>query len=137
MVYQPIAFANLGSLTTVLRFEGDARPLMQAIRGNVQAIDPRLAARPETVAAAIARDADRYTAVMKLTGLPAGVALFLSIVGVYGLTTFAAAHRTKEIGVRIACGARTQDIVGLFLGALRRPFIIGVLGAPWSALCDS
>jgi putative ABC transport system permease protein len=128
MVYQPMYAANVASVTAVVRLGGDARPLMEAIRARVREIDSRLQARPETVAHTISSEADRYTAVVKTTALPAGVALFLSIVGVYGLSTFAAAHRTHEIGVRIALGARTRDIVTLFLHSLRRPFIVGVLG---------
>src|SRR4051812_22335403 len=98
MLYQPISAASLSSLTTVVRFEGEAAPLMQAVRASVQAIDARVMTRPETVTTVIAREAGRYTAVAKLATLPAGVALFLSLVGAYGLTTFAAGHRTQEIG---------------------------------------
>lgn len=128
MIYQPMYAANVASVTTVVRFDGDARPLMQAIRARVREIDSRLLATPDTVANTIAREADRYTVVAKTTALPAGIALFLSIVGVYGVAAFAAAHRSHEIGVRIAFGARTWDIASLFLHSLRRPFIVSVLG---------
>jgi putative ABC transport system permease protein len=128
IVYQPISAANLQSLATILRFDGDGRPLSQAMLSSARAIDRRPLVRSETVADTIAREAGHYTAVLKLTALPASVALFLSIVAVYGLTNFAAVQRRQEIGVRIALGARTRDVVALFLVPLRRPFAIGAIG---------
>jgi hypothetical protein len=71
-IYQAMYAANVASVTTVVRFDGDVRPLMQAIRARVREIDSRLLARPDTVANTIAREADRYTAVVKTTGLVAG-----------------------------------------------------------------
>lgn len=128
MIYQPMYAANVASVTTVMQVDGDVRSLMQAIRARVRAMDSRLLARPETVANTISQEAGRYAAVVRTTALTAVVALFLSMVGVYGLAAFAAAHRTHEIGVRIALGARTQDIGTLFLRSLRKPFLAGILG---------
>ena len=76
----------------------------------------------------VARDAGRYTAVLGAAGVPATLALFLSVIGIYGLTAFAAAQRTHEMGVRIALGASRRDIVVLFFWSLRWPFVLGVVG---------
>lgn len=65
--------------------------MMQGIREQVRAIDDRLSAQPQTVGMMIARDASRYTAVVGTIAIPATLALFLSIVGIYGVTAFAAA----------------------------------------------
>ena len=92
---------------------GEARPLLQAIRTRVETTDSRLSARPESVAATIAHEAGRYSTVLELIALRAGLALFLSLVGIYGVAASAAAQRTQEIG----CASPRK--------------------APWSVLRDS
>jgi putative ABC transport system permease protein len=48
-----------------------------------------------------------------VTGLFGGLALVLAAIGLYGLTSYGVARRTREFGIRIAIGARTGSIVGL------------------------
>lgn len=68
-----------------------------------------------------------------LLALFAVVALALAAVGIYGVVQFAAAQRMKELGIRVALGARGLDLVHLMMGqGLRLPLIglaIGLLGA--------
>jgi putative ABC transport system permease protein len=71
---------------------------------------------------------------MSVTAIPAGLALFLSVVGLYGLTAFVAVQRTHEIGVRMALGAARRDVLVLLLESLRRPFVMGVIGGSFLAV---
>lgn len=128
MIYQPIYSAELTSLAPVLRVAGDPRPVMQAIRADVRRLDPKVSAHPETVAMIITGDASRYDAVLGVIAIPATLALFLSVIGIYGLTAFAAAQRSHEMGVRVALGASRRDIVALFFWSLRWPFALGAVG---------
>jgi putative ABC transport system permease protein len=112
----------------------NAAGVAEMIRARVRALDSRLTARPETVWATIADEASQYSAVIRVMAIPTSLALFLALVGVYGLTSFAAAQRTHEIGVRIACGARPRQVVHVFVRWLQRPLLTGLLGGGLLAL---
>lgn len=128
LIYQPMPAANVALVTPLLQFTGGAGALSQAVRVAVHTIDPRLVTRPETISATMAREATQYTTILKMTAVPAGLALLLSLIGIYGVTMFAATQRTREIGVRVACGASTRDVVMLFIHSLYKPFALGVAG---------
>jgi predicted permease len=146
VLYHPISAAGRWSrapttprLSVLVGSTGDPRPIAQALRAHAQALDPQLIVVPETVAETISREAERYTTVVTLTAVLAGVAFLLSLVGIYGVTAFIVVQRRKEIGIRTALGARPEEVVRLFMWSLRRPVIVGVvagtllavLGAWW------
>jgi predicted permease len=60
-----------------------------------------------------------------MLGMAGGVALLLGVVGIYGVIAYIASQRTKEIGIRIALGAVTRDVTGLFL---RQGLVLAGLG---------
>jgi len=55
----------------------------------------------------------------------AALALFLSAVGLYGVVSFGVARRAKEVGIRLAVGARPNEVVGLFVRQGLRPMWVG------------
>jgi putative ABC transport system permease protein len=79
----------------------------------------------DVVAASVQQPRDRTT----LIAIFAGVALLLAALGVYGVMAYAVNERTREIGVRVALGAGSRDVVGLVVrGALAMTSTGVVLG---------
>jgi predicted permease len=74
---------------------------------------------------------DQERAVASLAGLFGIVALLLAAVGLYGVTAYAVAKRTNEIGIRMALGADRAKVVQLVLRGAFKPVVVGlVLGLP-------
>ena len=120
--------------TVIVRTKNNPEAMFAAVRGQVQAIDPNLPlfdVKTLTVHMQLALFPARVAAsVLGVFGL---VALMLSAIGVYGITSYAVAQRTHEIGVRLALGAQLSDVLKLVLRqGLKLTIIgaaIGVLGA--------
>ena len=69
-----------------------------------------------------------------LLGVFAGVALLLALIGIYGAVAYTVAQRTGEIGVRIALGAQTRDVLQLVLSQGMKPVIFGLIAGVIAAL---
>ena len=106
-----------GLMTFVIRTTGDPALLGPAAVRVINQIDPLLpvaAVRPldEVFAESIARP--RLTAAAM--GIFAGAALLLAALGVYGIVAYSVSQRSREFGIRVALGARQDQIVGMVVG---------------------
>jgi predicted permease len=114
------------AMTFVIRTTADPLVVLPHIREAVRSIDPTLPLSEVRTLDQVAADAlsqARFTTV--LLGLFAALALTLATVGVYGLISLLIARRRREIGIRIALGARSSEIVAMVVGRGMRLAAVG------------
>jgi predicted permease len=128
LVYIPLAQEMQGDMTLVVRTAGDPATLRDNVRSVVQRVNrniPLYSVRTisEQIEAALA--ADRMMAL--LIAVFGAAALLLASVGIYGVVAYAVAQRTHEIGIRMALGARSADVLRLVVREGMRMAVAGVV----------
>ncbi len=126
-IYLPHAQLPILSMTVVVRAAGDPLALVPAIRAELRALDPALAAgRFRALEQEVSASADRPRFYMLLLTIFAGVALVLASIGIFGVTSYSVAQRSKEIGIRMALGADQSMVLRQVVGKAVALALIGV-----------
>jgi predicted permease len=128
MVY--FAALQRGGGTGVLEIRsagGDAGALAASVRATVREADPRISvADTRTLADHIDRKLGRERMVADISGVFSLLTLLLVSIGVYGTVAYTASRRTKELGLRLALGARRRGVVWLVVRQVAVVVLIGV-----------
>jgi predicted permease len=125
-IWTPMSQDYQSSGILTVRTEGNPESLLGTVRKEVQAIDPNLPlfdVKTLTEHMRFALFPPRIAAtVLGVFGL---VALLLSAIGIYGITSYTVAQRTHEIGIRLALGAQLSDVLKLVLSHGLKLTLIG------------
>ena len=134
-LFMPYAQRTGRTVRIIVRAGGDPIALAPSMREAIRALDPDLPlAQPEPLADTVSRSIARPRFYMSLLTLFAAVALLLSATGIFGVMSYAVAQQSKEIGIRMALGAKSADVLRSVVGRAVSLAGAGVLAGVAAAL---
>ncbi|MBN9659672.1 MAG: ABC transporter permease [Acidobacteria bacterium] len=110
------------------RFEGDGRVLQRSLEDLRSEFDPGLLRGSQKLTMVYE---DLLSSLKPLAGVVAaisGLAVLLAMIGIYGVLAFAVSQRTRELGIRLALGAKAGEVSALMLKTGLKPVLLGLLG---------
>ena len=126
--YVPLTHTGISFMVVHVRSRAGTPPPASQLHARIAAIDPNLPAFDlETVRDAVHRTVAPTRFYLVLIGGFAALAVILAALGLYGVVSYQVARQTREIGVRLALGARAGGVVGMVLFTGLRPAVAGVV----------
>jgi len=128
---RPTVYVNLfqrprAAITVTMLSDADTRLVTSAARGILQDLNPEIPAKFRTFSQVYSASLGSRRFSFILIGFFGIVALLLATAGVFGVMAYSVSRRTREIGVRVALGARSGDVLRMILSQGLRTIFIGV-----------
>jgi len=128
---RPTVYVNLfqrprAAITLTMLSDADTRSVTSAARGILQNLDPEIPAKFGTFSQIYSASLGSRRFNVILIGFFGIAALLLATAGVFGVMAYSVSRRTREIGVRVALGAGSGDVLRMILGQGMRTILIGV-----------
>src|SRR5262249_8164530 len=128
IVYLPMRGTRFEGYPILVRTQSEPALVIKSIDPLLSSIDPNILGTTSSLA-----EMYRQSGPFLVSSLSAAVAstvgvfgLLLASMGIYGTVSYVVLHRTREIGIRMALGARASDVMRLILGQSARPVVAGM-----------
>jgi len=137
-IFRPYSQSVWPSMTIAVKTAVEPLTLAYAVKAGLGRIDPEQpVSRVRTMDDVVAESVGGRRFPMLLLAIFSGLALTLAAIGVYGVVNYLVSQRTRELGIRVALGARRRQMMQLVVGGSLRPIvaglIVGVAGAMFGA----
>jgi putative ABC transport system permease protein len=128
---RPTVYVNLfqrprSTITVAMLSDADTQSVASAARGILQELNPELPTRFRTLSQIYSASLASRRFNLVFIGFFGATALLLATAGVFGVMAYSVSRRTREIGVRVALGAVSGDVLRMILGQGLRTILIGV-----------
>ena len=134
-LFMPYTQWPSNEMALVLRTASEPSSLIPRVKKEIWRVDPdQPVADIKTMDQLVSTEAAGRRFVLQLIGAFASIALVLAAVGIYGVVSYGTRQRTREIGIRMALGARGQQILWLVAGQNAKWLLIGITTGVASAL---
>jgi putative ABC transport system permease protein len=125
--YLPLGPKNTASFSLITKgSKADFLPA-SAVQEMVRSLDPAVVASTRTLADNVEDEALPVKVGAVLAAVLGALALLLALAGIYCVVTYSVSQRTREIGIRMALGARRRSVIGLMLADHLRPVLAGMI----------
>lgn len=117
---------QVSRLSIVVRSHADPQNLIPQMREAVAALRSDVPLRFRTLEKVFSSSLDQRRFSLVLYGVFAAVALVIAAIGIYGVVSYGVARRIQELGIRVALGAQSRDVLRLVIGQGMKLALIGV-----------
>jgi ABC-type antimicrobial peptide transport system permease subunit len=125
-IYFPSLQFYSGMMSFVVATEPPTTTMVSPVDQALRELNPNLAIVPMTLEGLVETQVGAFRTWTTVVGIFAAIALFLALVGLYGVQSYLVSRRTKEIGLRMALGAPAQTVVG---DVVKNALVMGGIGA--------
>ncbi len=134
VVYLPLSQNEQANTVFVIRSQQPAKEMMPAIEHALNTIEPNAPVTVQSWSDALAGPLFPARAATIALGVMGGLASILAVTGIFGVAMYNVSRRMKELGIRVALGARMRDVMNVALG---RPIMLLGVGSMVRLLLSS
>ncbi len=114
--YTPAKQRFQGFMSLHVRTDGDPEPVLAEVQGLIRQVDRDMpTTNPATIEQTLANALQQSRVIAGLLGTLGGLGLVLALIGTYGLMSYSVNQRRREIGIRVALGAQSNDVMRLII----------------------